>query len=313
VVVALIATITAHAAAQPAAVGVVGRDEHGRPLVMTEIDGRTVGAFARAAGVPMGLEIAPGQAPRARRPVTLTGMTVDRALQVIAGIDRRYEMRDVDGVFVMRTRDIWEQAGHPLNATVPAVRLDDIRARNASSLVAALLGGPQYRNVEVHDTRRFALNVEGGTVLDLMNATVRAHGSMAWAFESRARDATFPYMVSMYSGGFGTGCGVPGVPPGDAVNVQSYADPPVSWVARTILDRIVPDAASGGPLVVNGPFPSAIRDLAQATTVPMGIEFLGPGTRPITSRITASGQTLQAVLDAIGRRSSLRMARTSAA
>ncbi len=298
-VITLIAAIASPAAAQSAAMRVVGRDEHGRPLVMTEIDGRTIGAFARAAGVPMGLEIATGTTPRSRRALTLTGMTSDRALQAIAGLDRRYEMREVDGVFVLRTREAWEQSDHPLTAAAPSIRLEDVRARNGLSLVAALLGAPQYRNIELGDTRRFALNVEGGTVLDVMNAAVRAHGNLAWVFESRSRDELFPYMVSMYSGGFGVGCGVPGVPPKSAVNVASYADPPASLDASSVLDRIVPHDASGRPVVVNGPFPTAIRDLAQATKVPMGIEFLGPGDRPITSRITASGQTLHAVLDAI--------------
>lgn len=66
-----------------------------------------------------------------------------------------------------------------------------------------------------------------------------------------------------------------------------------------VFDRIVGNGPHDRPLIVNGPFPSAIYDLAKATKVPMGIEFLGPGNPPVSSSIPATGRTLREVLDAM--------------
>jgi hypothetical protein len=105
----------------------------------------------------------------------------------------------------------------------------------------------------------------------------------------------------MYSGDSGTGCGVPGHPPDAPVNLARYLDPPAlaSGGSSAVLDRIVGIGPNELPLVVNGPFPSSVRDLANATRVPMGIEFLGPGRHPISGRIPATGRTLREVLDAM--------------
>lgn len=279
---------------------VIGVDEYDRPLVLRTVDSLTLGVFARAAGVPMGLELAPGASGPKRNPVTLTGLTVSKALQVIAAFDERYEMREVEGVFVLRTREAWERPDHPLHASVPPILLPNIRLDNALSLVAAFLGAPQYRGGgNVGDLKRLSLNLPAGTVLDLLNGTVRAHGEMAWAFESAApgRSSLFPYTVTLHAAG---GYGVPGVPSGP-VDVSLYADRSLlaAGTSPAVLERIVGRTADGRPVVVNGPYPSAIHQLATATKVPMGIEFLGPRDPALTGSITATGRTLRDVLDAI--------------
>ena len=85
------------------------------------------------------------------------------------------------------------------------------------------------------------------------------------------------------------------------MDVSRYADAPLfsAGGSAAVLDRIVRTGASDRPLVVNGPFPSAVRDLANATMVPMGIEFLGPGNPPRSAEIPATGRTLREVLDAM--------------
>ena len=205
----------------------------------------------------------------------------------------------MNGVTVLRSSAAWQRGDHPLNGSVPAIQLPGIRARNALSLIAALLDAPQYKEVQFGDTKRFALRVDTGTVLDVLNATVSAHGELAWAFEAKPADSMFPFSVMLLSGASGSGCGVPGRSPRQAVDVLRYADAPLfsAGGSAAVLDRIVRIGASGRPLVVNGP--SAVRDLANATRVPMGIEFLGPGNPPRSAEIPATGRTLREVLDAM--------------
>jgi hypothetical protein len=108
-------------------------------------------------------------------------------------------------------------------------------------------------------------------------------------------------VVSIYSGASGNGCGVPGRPPFAPVNVARYVDPPALAVggSSAVLDRIVGIGPNELPLVVNGPSPWAVHQLANATRIPMGIEFLAPGNRPLTAEIPASGRPLRDVLDAM--------------
>lgn len=86
--------------AQPALDRQIGPDTSGHPIVVTHIQARLVGALARAAGVPMGIELAPGT-PRKVSPRRLTGLTVREADDVLAAVDPRYEWREMDGVIVI--------------------------------------------------------------------------------------------------------------------------------------------------------------------------------------------------------------------
>lgn len=280
----------------------VGRDEFGQPIVLSAVDARTVALFAKAAGVPMGVELSSEAPGRTRKPVTLTGLPAGRALQLMAGFDARYDMREVGGVFVLRPRGAWDRPEHPLHAPVPPVSLRDIRGRNALSLIAAFLDGPQYKETQLGDTRRFSLELPEGTVLDLLNATVRGHGELAWSFEPTGDrpGSIFPYIVSLLSGASGVGCGVPGSAPREPVDVAAYGDPArPNDASASVLDRIVDSRPKETALVVYGPYPSAITDLAKATRVPMGIEFLGAPDEPSWVPISTSGRTLREVLDAM--------------
>lgn len=298
----LIATVVSRAGAQGGE-RLVGPDELGRPIIISAVDESVLGTFAKVAGVPMGVELAPSGAGSTGNPVTLTGLSVEKALQAIAGIDRRYELREMDGVFVLRTREAWDWPNHPLHLPVPAVVLNNIRSRNALALIAALLGAPQYRGVAVGDTKRFSLNLQPGTVIDLLNGTVRAHGGMAWSFKSSREPPApqFPYVVGLQMGGSGGGCGVPGLMPEHPVDVALYGDAPVlsTGSSPAVLDRIVGNNSEGRPLRVIGPYPSAISYLAEATKAPMGIEFLGPDPPARSGNINATGRTLREVLDAM--------------
>ena len=300
VVILLLTALAARAAAQQSLERVVGEDENGTPIVVTTVESQIIGKMARAAGVPMGIEMAAGPTRRSA-PKKLTGLTVRAALETIGAIDSRYEWREMNGVVVLRPSAAWDLMNHPLQTRIQPVVMRNVRARNALSVVAAYLGGPQYRDTQLGDTRRFSVQLEEGTVIDLLNAAVSAHGELAWAFETIPGDRSFPFMVMMYSGDTGFGCGVPGHPPDAPVNPARYLDPPALAYGGSpaVLDRIVGIGPNELPLVVNGPFPSAVHDLANATRVPMGIEFLGPGRHPISGSIPATGRTLREVLDAM--------------
>ncbi len=289
----------AQAGAQSALEKVIAADEIGA-ITATQIDGRLVGRISRAAGIPMGIEVASGTAPRSA-PRTLTGLTVREALDALAATDSRYEWREMNGVVVLRTPQAWNSATDPLHLPVQPVVLHDVRARNVLSLVAAFLGAPQYRDTALNDMKRFTLEVESGTVLDLLNAAVSAHGALSWSFQTGGHDPTFPFFVYMYEGVSGTGCGVPGHAPVTPVDPARYVDAVPLSVAGSpaVLDRIVGIGSNEFPLVVIGPYPSTVGALANATRVPMGIEFLGPAQDSPTGQILATGRTLREVLDAM--------------
>ena len=277
---------------------VIGRDEYSRPIVVKALDGDTIGVVARLAGVPMGIEVAQGVSRQTHKPVTLTGHTVSEALELIAALDDRYEMRQMEGVFVLRTREAWQRSDHPLHAGVPPILLPNIRIGNALLLIASFLGAPQSRGgSSLTDTKRFTLDLRAGTVLDLLNATVRAHGEIAWAFESNSPAPSLPYTVTLSAAG---GYAVPGVQR-EPVDVSLYAERPLPPPASSsaLADRIVGTTSDDRPVIVRGPFASALSLLGTATKVPMGIEFLGPEYPALGEDISATGRTLRDVLDAI--------------
>jgi hypothetical protein len=297
---ALVAGLPVAAHAQGLLDRTIGSGEFSTPIIAAQVDDQLIGALARAAGVPMGIELATEPEPK-RAGTPLTGLTVSAALDAIIAIDPRYEWRDMNGTIVLRTREAWASGWHPLHDQVPPVLLGDIRGRNALSYVAAWLGGPQCRDIQFGDSTRFTLQFDGGTVLDLLNAVVRAHGELAWSFAPRPTSPSFPYMVTLFIGSSGTGCGVPGLRPAEPVDPALFLEPLRldGAAAPPVLERIVGSGPHDRPLVLYGPVPSSVGALAAAARVPMGIEFLGPPPRPSISRITATGRRVRDVLDAM--------------
>ena len=298
----LCTAFTRSAGAQSALDKIIGADGAGEPIVITHVEAQVIGRIAKAADAPMGIEIAPGRAPKSR-PRKLTGLTIRAAVEVLSEIDPRYEWREVNGVIVLRAPSAWSAQDHPLALPVQQLELRDIRARNALSVVAAFLGAPQYADTQLGDTKRFSVHLNGGTVFDLLNAVVSAHGELAWSFEGARITPMngFPFIVTIYAGSTGTGCGVPGHSPDSPVNVARYADPPVlaKGGSTAVLDRIVGRGPNQLRLVVHGPSESGVFDLANATRVPMGIEFLNPASHFQVPDIPATGRTLREVLDAM--------------
>ena len=68
VVILLLTALAARAAAQQSLERVVGEDENGTPIVVTTVESQIIGKMARAAGVPMGIEMAAGPTRRCSCP-----------------------------------------------------------------------------------------------------------------------------------------------------------------------------------------------------------------------------------------------------
>jgi hypothetical protein len=84
-------------------------------------------------------------------PLDVRGVPMRLALDAVVAKDRRYEWREMDGVVVVRPRPAWRDPGHPLLRPVPADRESEF---------------------------------PGGTLLDMLNAAVRARGGMHWSLRS---------------------------------------------------------------------------------------------------------------------------------
>jgi hypothetical protein len=309
----VLAANTRPAAAQVAFDARVGPDVFGRPVELRgPMLAHAIAALAHATGIPIGWEYEKAPAAARFRSTPLSGLTVRDALDVLAR-ESRCEWREMSGVIVCRPPAAWDDARSPLNADVPAVTFRQTNGHRALTLVARLLGAPPDTQTQFSDTRRFPLQLERGTVLDLLNATVRAHGDMSWLFEHQRRaEGGFPYIVTLMSGeGAGGGLGVSGPfrpvvsggpPPAlEHLDLSGFEVPEPDTATAAVLARVVGPKPDGSPLVVNGPYYWPIRELAAATRTPFGLESAPPGSPHAQTEFVATGRSLGDVLEAITR------------
>jgi hypothetical protein len=302
----------APAAAQDFLEREIGPGASGEPLVFRGFTPQDIGALALAAHVPMGFEPLPPP-DRSAQPFRLTGLTLRSALGAMLESDPRYEAFDYDGVIVIRSaRATASRAGYPdsvpaddslrpLEAPAPAVRLGETTARQALAVVAALLGAPSTTAITASDTRKFVLDTPEGTVLSLLNAIVRAHGTLTWVFGRwHDKNPMFPYLLEFMSGVHGWGLGVSGQPPAGGVDLQRFVR---SEVPASALDTVVGKKADGYPLVLSVMGPSTLWEIATAANVPFGIEF-SEAPPPVrlagaSVEVVATGRTVREVLDVL--------------
>jgi hypothetical protein len=201
----LAAVLTGPAAlAQSAVDRVVGVDFFGKPLVIKRLTASEIGALAAAAHVPMGFESAVVGHPLALN-IPASGRPLRVVLDAIVAADPRYEWRDDSGVAVLRPAAAWTDRYDYLHRSAAAIRFDDVGAADALQLIVALFGQdlhPSQRDT-LGDTKRFNLDVPAGTVLEALDAIVRAHGTLAWGIEPYPVGPTAPgtvlspYMASL--------------------------------------------------------------------------------------------------------------------
>jgi hypothetical protein len=170
--------------------------------------------------VPMGFEgvyDAPAQPPRRAR-FDMTGGTVRDALDTLVRTDPRYLWQSMNGVTVVRPVLASADPHNLLNQPVQDIDWQDVTAEQAFVNVRKLIHGsfnvPSTFAGSDHDGRLLSIRVRSGSVLDVLNEIVRAHGELMWAVEyvlppSRGVVHTGPRISFIWVDGYGIG-GVPG-------------------------------------------------------------------------------------------------------
>lgn len=116
--------------------------------------------------------------------VDLTGASVRDALNLLVRADPRYVWRELNGVPVVRPINAWTDATNPLNQPVANLAWDNVSAEQALSRVAGLVFRrqvPANALQQSHDGRLLSVHVELGSVIDVLNEVVRAHGDLMWS------------------------------------------------------------------------------------------------------------------------------------
>jgi len=142
----------------------------------TGADVELIVSIATRLGVPIGFEAVGALSERVSMPFStragssrsrpivsvrphlldVRGLTLRQALDAAVAVDRRYEWREVDGVVVARPRPAWRDPEHPLLRRVTATQRDDAGVATDFD----------------------------GSVFDLLNEAVRAHGRAQWSLRS---------------------------------------------------------------------------------------------------------------------------------
>jgi hypothetical protein len=112
--------------------------------------------------------------------VKLTGMTLQEALTVLVTLDPRYQWYDVDGVIVFRPVTAWLDPASPLVRAVDGIQMEDATMAKVIGEAMLRLGEPDHRRNTFPDSRTFSLNLPRGSVLEMLNGIVRAHGEVSW-------------------------------------------------------------------------------------------------------------------------------------
>lgn len=146
----------------------------------------------RSAKVPAGIEAVPERCDVGSKTpanpandVFLQGVSVRQAFDKLIQLDSRYTWTEADGVPVIRPVLASHDRSHFLHQTI-ALNLVDERLSGALRAIQAALspflprGGDQFGFRTPEGDRRFSVSLNATSVLEALNASVRAHGSMWW-------------------------------------------------------------------------------------------------------------------------------------
>jgi hypothetical protein len=187
--------------------------QDGTLLVARSVSDYAIESLAAAAGVPMGIErIAPLDVLPSGREVTITGLSLRAALDVLIGFDPRYAWQEMNGVIVVRPVSAWGNPSHPLFRAVGSLQLTNVKAKRAIDTVASLLGVLES-NTSFPDSKAISLDLPPGTILDVLNGIARAHGALVWSFSQLSdedrRLTGFRHLLTFSTRGGGHGMTVP--------------------------------------------------------------------------------------------------------
>jgi hypothetical protein len=276
----------------------VGEEQFGGLLQLTALTGPDLAKLAVAAGVPMGFEAA-GQPTRFSHPVRATGRKLTEVLDDLTRADDRYEWREDDGVIVVRPPAAWRDPLSVFNTAVGPIRHREMQASDAAVVMAQLFGVRSDLSSGLGDTIKFTVDLpDGGTLLAVLNAIVRAHGTMTWSLApmSVGRTDQSPMAISVFVGSTGIGAGIPR----DAgiVTTPRGLQPTTAEQHGSLLDMVVGTKPDGTPLLIRSVF--QLKELAAAVRVPMGIETLSASTVFVQSDgVRVTGLTLRDALQVL--------------
>jgi hypothetical protein len=178
--------------------------------------------------VPIGFEgvyNAPAQPPRGAR-FDMTGASVREALDTLVRTDPRYLWQPMNDVIVVRPVLSSADPDNLLNRPVRDIDWQDVTAEQALVNVRRLIHGssnvPSTFPGSARDARLLSVRVRSGSVLDVLNEIVRAHGELMWSVvyvapPRRGVVQTGPHISFKWLDGHGIG----GVP----VRRQAVQDP----------------------------------------------------------------------------------------
>lgn len=158
-------------------------------------------SMAMAAQVPFGFEgtaNSQSSSPTSQaRKLDVNGMTVKEALDLLVAQDARYQWSEENGVIHVWPREPFADPDHALDHAlttfVESVSLHDVTLASALTasyklIQAARRKEPSARLVDrsiptsssAQAVRRFNVKVNTGTIRDVLDAIVRAHGAASW-------------------------------------------------------------------------------------------------------------------------------------
>jgi hypothetical protein len=189
------------------------------PLVPCAVLG-FVRRIAQSVRVPVGIEAVPESCDIERNvafdsanEVSLNGLTVVDAFNKLAQLDPRYGWSDADGVLVIRPVLASSDPSHFLHQTLRSWNLTDERLGGALNAIQSALSGlplargDQYAMRTPEGERRFSVALNATSILEALNASVRAHGSMWWEVRYCLPAARYEYATITFYTFDGSGLG----------------------------------------------------------------------------------------------------------
>jgi len=273
-------------------------DASNGPLIVRSVDAQTVARLAAAAKVPMGFVGWDAMSKTQLPAIVASGRPLRQVLDDMINADPRYRWDDDNGVIIVAVTEGLEDATRVLDAPTDGVILENVDSNDAYEVMVRLVGA-QFTRSAIGETTPFSVSVPPTrTVRDVLNAIVQSHGRLAWSLTSSS--SPLPLIVTLFSGGAGAGVGIPWD------TVRSGRSPVHGTIEirregrkEDVLDRTI---ARDGLVprwepCICGQF---VQQLARATGLPMGLELVPGGPRPLRVQETdLTGLRLRDVLDAV--------------
>jgi hypothetical protein len=201
----LMATIVAASSQQSPTDRIIEEDVRlGSPLVPCAVP-VLAALVARSARVPAGIEAVPERCDvgsktpaNSANDVFLQGVSVREAFDKLIQLDPRYSWTESNGVLVIRPVLAAHDPSHFLHQTI-SLNLVDERLSGALRAIQTALspflppGGDQFGFRTPEGNRRFSVRLNTTSVLEALNASVRAHGSMWWEVRYCQPTARYEY------------------------------------------------------------------------------------------------------------------------